>query len=39
VGSIRAALTLLDGSFAADGDLGAGVRLHLLQCVTAGSDK
>lgn len=39
VGSIRPAFAFFDGTFATNGNLSAGVCLHLLQCVTTGSDK
>ena len=39
VSGIRAALTLLDGALAADGNLGTGLRLHLLESVATRADK
>lgn len=37
VSGIRSALALLDGAFASNGDLGSGLRLHLLQGVSTRS--
>jgi ABC-type proline/glycine betaine transport system permease subunit len=37
VSGVRSTLALLDGTFAADGDLGAGLGLHLLQGVSTRS--
>lgn len=39
VSSVRAALAFLDGALATNSNLGTGVSLHFLQCVTTGSDK
>lgn len=39
VSSVRTALAFLDGALATDGNLGAGVVFHLLECVSTGSDK
>ena len=36
---VRAALAFLDGSLAADGNLGARLSLHLLQSVSTGADE
>lgn len=39
VGSVRSALALFDGAFAANGYLGSGLRLHLLQGISTRSYK
>ena len=39
VGGVRPALALLDGALAADGNLGAGLCLHLLEGVATGADE
>jgi len=39
VSRVRSTLAFLDGSFAANGNLGAGLRLHLLQSVATRANK
>lgn len=39
VGCIRFAFALFDRAFASNGDLGLGLGLHLLECVTARADE
>ena len=39
VSRVGPAFALLDGTFATDGDLGAGFGLHLLECVATGADE
>lgn len=39
MGSIRLALTFLDGALSADGDLGLGLGFHVFQSVTTGTDE
>ncbi len=39
MGSVGAALALLDGALATNGNLGAGFRLHLLEGVATGADE
>ena len=39
MGSVGAALALLDGALATNGNLGAGFRLHLFEGVATGADE
>ena len=36
---VRSSFTLLDGALATDRNLGAGLRLHLLEGVSTGANK